>query len=175
MKCRNRGIYWESAPDTHNEAVSNAMTRNRFNEIMKYIYCYDSEEAEEVDTCAKIRPLIEKLNECFMEYQPTEKKTDVDESMVPYICSYGAGVKQAMRQKLVRFGYEVLCLNYPSGYLLTFDAYQGSKGQNTDYKDMLPVGGGNLISLIDHFPEHEPLHMFLDNFFYFCIVPSGTE
>ena len=47
---------------------------------MKYIYCYDPEEAEEGDRCAKIRPLIEKLNERFMKYRPTEKKADVDES-----------------------------------------------------------------------------------------------
>ena len=165
VKCRSRRMYWESAPDTHNEAVSNAMTRNRFDEIMKYIYCYDPDEADEADKCAKVRPLIEKLNELFMKYRPTEKKADVDESMVPYFGSYGASIKQAMRQKPVRFGYKVWCLNYPSGYLLAFDVYQGSKGQNTDYKDVFGVGGGNVLSLIDHFPEHEPLHLFLDNFF----------
>ena len=28
VKCRSRKMYWESTPDTHNETVSNAMTRN---------------------------------------------------------------------------------------------------------------------------------------------------
>ena len=36
--------------------------------------------------------------------------------------------------------YKVRCLNYPFGYLLAFDVYQGSKGQNTDCKDMCGVG-----------------------------------
>ena len=61
-------MYWDSTADTHNEAMSNAMTRNRFDEIVKYAYCCDPEEAEEGDRCAKIRPLIDKLNERFMKY-----------------------------------------------------------------------------------------------------------
>ena len=50
------------------------------------------------DRCAKIKPLIEKLNEYFMKYQPTEKKADVDESMVPYFGSYVASIKQALHK-----------------------------------------------------------------------------
>ena len=114
-------MYGESTSDTHNEAVSNAMTRSRFDKIMKYIYFYDPEEAEEGDRYAKIRPLIEKLNERFMKYQTTEKKADVDESMVPCFGIYGASIKKAMHQKPVLFGYKVWCLNYPSGHLLSFD------------------------------------------------------
>ena len=37
VKCRSQRIHWESTPGTHNEAVSNAMTRKRFYEIMKHI------------------------------------------------------------------------------------------------------------------------------------------
>ena len=75
----------ESTPGTHNEPVSNAMTRNRFDKIMKCTYCCDPEEAEEGDRCVKIRPFMEKLNKCFMKYQPTEKKADVDGSRLYHI------------------------------------------------------------------------------------------
>ena len=67
---------------------------------MKYIYCYDPEKAEEGDSCAKIRPLIEKLNERFMKYGATEEKADVDEFMVLYFSCYGARFKLPMRQRL---------------------------------------------------------------------------
>ena len=60
---------------------------------MKCIYCYESKEAVEGDRCVKIRPVIEKLNDCFMTYQPAEKKADVDTSMVPYFGSYEASIK----------------------------------------------------------------------------------
>ena len=82
-----------------------------------------------------------------MKYRPTEKKADVDESMVPYFGSYGASIKQAMQQKPVHFGYKVWCLNYLSGYVLAFDASQGSKGENTDYKDLFGVGEGGMFFL----------------------------
>ena len=62
------------------------------------------------------------------------------------------------------FGYKMWYLNYPSGYLLAFDVYQGSKRQNTDSKDMFGVVGQNVLFLIDYFPEHELLHLFLDFF-----------
>ena len=54
VKCRNRRMYWESSPDTHNIAVSSAMSRNRFDEIMKFIYFYknDSSYAHHVWTSA---------------------------------------------------------------------------------------------------------------------------
>ena len=100
-----------------------------------------------------------------MKFRLTDKKAGVNESIIPYFGSYGTSIKQAMHQNLVRFGYKVWCLNYPSGYLLAFDVYQGIKGQDTDYKDMFGVEKGNVLSLIDHFPEHEPLYLFLDNFF----------
>ena len=52
---------WESTPDTHNEAVSNAMTTNRFGKIMKYIYCYEPEEAEEVPKLCQNVPKLDHL------------------------------------------------------------------------------------------------------------------
>ena len=54
-------MYWESTPDTHNEAVSNAMTTNRFGKIMKYIYCYEPEEAEEVPKLCQNVPKLDHL------------------------------------------------------------------------------------------------------------------
>ena len=99
--------------DTHNHAVID-LTRNRFDKIMKCIYCYELKEAVEGDRCVNIRPVIEKMNDCFMTYGPAEKKADVDASMVPYFGSYEASIKQAMCQKLIRFGCKVWCLNYLS-------------------------------------------------------------
>ena len=47
-------MYWESTPDTQNEAGSNAVTRNRFGKIMKNINYYHPKEADKEDLCAKI-------------------------------------------------------------------------------------------------------------------------
>ena len=64
VKYHSQRMYWEWTADTRNEAVSNVMTRDRFDEIMIHIYCYDPEEAEGSE---KVRLLIEKRNERFLK------------------------------------------------------------------------------------------------------------
>ena len=68
VQWRTRRMYWESTLNIRNKAVSNAVTRSRFDKIMKYIYCFNPKEAVERKRCAKIRPLIDKLNKHFMKY-----------------------------------------------------------------------------------------------------------
>ena len=56
------------------------------------------------DKFAKVRPLIDKLNEhCLANYLP-EQSVSIDESMVPYVGRHGC--KQSMRNKPVKFGYK---------------------------------------------------------------------
>ena len=165
VKCRSRRMYWEPSSDTHNEAISNAMTRNRFDEIIKYIYMYDPDSAEADDKCAKSRPIMDIINGRFLKYCPSEKIGDVDEAMIPYYRTYGCGIKQAMRQKPIRFGYKVWCLNYPDGYLIAFDVYQGAKGRPNPHKEKFGVGGESVLALVDRLPEDHKLQLFLDNYF----------
>ena len=154
-------MYWESISDTHNEAISNAMTRNRFDEIIKYIYMYDPDSAETNDKCGKIRSIMDIINDRFLKYCPSEKIGDVDEAMIPYYGTYGCGIRQAMRQKPIRFW----CLNYPDGYLIAFDVYQGAKGRPNPHKEKFGVEGGSVLALVDRLPEDHKLHLFLDNYF----------
>ena len=68
VQWRTRRMYWESTLNIRNKAVSNAVTRSRFDKTMKCIYCFNPKEAVEGKRCAKIRPLIDKLNKHFMKY-----------------------------------------------------------------------------------------------------------
>jgi len=49
---------WEKSPDTHNDLVSGAMQRNRFEQIFSYIHFCDNSKLDEHDKFSKIRPLI---------------------------------------------------------------------------------------------------------------------
>ena len=42
-----RNLYWADAPDTHNEAVSCAMSRNRFREILSNLHLADNTQVTE--------------------------------------------------------------------------------------------------------------------------------
>ena len=56
-----RDLCWSGSPDTHNEAVSNAMSRNRFREIFSCLHLANNAEINE-DRYYKVRPIFDMLN-----------------------------------------------------------------------------------------------------------------
>ena len=61
-------LHWTLADDVHDEAVASAFTRNRFEEIMKYIHFSDNAGLGVGDKMAKVRPLLSMKNERFLRY-----------------------------------------------------------------------------------------------------------
>ena len=142
-----RKFYWSRDSDVHNEAISSAMTRNRFLEIMKYLHVSDNGRLDGSDKMAKVRPLMSMLNERFLHYFEFVKKQDlsIDESMVPYFGRHGC--KQFIRGKPIRFGYKMWVLATPLGYVLQFEPYQGARGRQTEYPG-LGMGGSVVVDLL---------------------------
>jgi len=48
-------MYWELKSDTNNEAVANAIRRNRFLEIHQYLHLSDTTNLPENDKFGKVR------------------------------------------------------------------------------------------------------------------------
>ena len=119
-----RRMYWEQASDVRNEAVTGAMSLNRFEEILRYLHVADNAQLDSSDKMAKIRPLFNHLNDRYVKYWPVEEDLDVDESMVPYYDRHSS--KQFIRGKPIRFGFKIWCLNTRLGYLIQFEPYQGA-------------------------------------------------
>ena len=44
-----RRMYWENSPDVHNKAISDAMSRNRFEEILSYLHLSDNMNLDKND------------------------------------------------------------------------------------------------------------------------------
>jgi len=99
-----RPMYWEKSPDTHNELVSNAMRRNRFEQIFSFLHFCDNNRLDENDKFSKIRPLITMLNNRFLMHAPHQEFHSIDKSMIPYFGRHGC--KQFIRGKPIRFGSE---------------------------------------------------------------------
>lgn len=80
-----RDWYWCLDDDLNNMAISKAISRNRFREILKNLHFAENSELTQNDKFGKVRPLIKHLNGRFMAYMPkSTKNVDVDESMIPY-------------------------------------------------------------------------------------------
>ena len=98
-----------------NLAVSEAMSRNRFDEILCYLHVYDIESLPENDRFGKVRPLLNMSNEKWLAHIPDDTNLCVDESMIPYFGRHGA--KQHIHGKPIRFGYKMWCLANKPGKL----------------------------------------------------------
>ena len=111
------------------------------------------------DKYSKVRPLMDHLSMKFVDTFCGEE-LDVDESMVLY---YGRhGCKQFIRNRPIRFGYKIWCLNAPLGYLVKFIPYQG-KGSVTDKE--LGLGGSVVVDLLSVLFEEDKYKVYFDNFF----------
>ena len=161
-----RRLFWSHDADVHNNAISAAMSRNRFDEMMKYLHFADNSTLDADDKFAKVRLLISLLNEKFLLFFNFLKTQNlsIDESMVPYFGRHGA--KQFIRGKPIRFGFKVWVLATPLGYVVQFDPYQGARGRQTEYPG-LGMGGSVVLDLVSELQEENEssFHLTFDNLF----------
>ena len=99
---------------THNEAVSCAISRNRFREILSNFHLVDNTQIKE-DRYCEVQVLFQKLNFNFKQCGSFVNHS-VDESIIPY---YGKhGTKQFIRGMSIRFGFKHWWITSSEGYLL---------------------------------------------------------
>lgn len=162
-----RDFYWESQNDVKNIMITDAMRRDRFRLIIRYLHCADNTKPDSNDKMWKLRPLMDKLkSKCIDNWIP-EEHLDYDESMIKYFGRHSC--KQFIRGKPIRFGYKMWCLNTNSGYLVNFDMYQGQNPRgNKNYEREFGKCAAPLINFIDELPEkikHFPFKFYFDNLF----------
>jgi len=97
-------MLWEVDSETFNAMVSNAISRNQFENIKRYLHCADNALLKPGDKFSKMRPLMLMLNEGYLSCASLEEHLCVDESMASYFGKHGA--KQFIRGKPVRFGFK---------------------------------------------------------------------
>ena len=114
------------------------------------------------DKFAKVRPLLDKLNEqCLAKYLP-EQSVKIDESMVPYFGRHGC--KQCMRNKPIICGHKFWLAATQLGYTIQFYPYAG---KDENYDSNLGLGGSAVATLAEKLPSQvgSNYHIIMDNFF----------
>ena len=101
-------MYWSYDHDVYNEAISNAIRRNHFDEIVASIHLVDNSKATD-DPFYKVQPIFSALNDTY-KMMPYTKQLSIDESMIRY---YG------------RHGYILWSLASPTGYMFHIETYCG--------------------------------------------------
>lgn len=109
-------MYWDTGSNTYLSGISNAISRYRFEQILRYLHVSDNNNLHSNDKFTKNRPLWDQLNKSWLKYFPNYFELSVDESMIPY---YGHhSTKQYIHGKPIRFGFKNWSLCKRLGYLI---------------------------------------------------------
>lgn len=160
-----RRMYWEPSTDAFNEAMSECMTRNRFEELLSVFHLCDNDALNPLDPMTKIRLFYAMINErCLICFNNTEQLS-IDEAMLPYYGRHSS--KQRIVGKPVRMGYKMWVLATSGGYVVQFEPYVGAKrvGSKRSSAEKWGLGESVVLDLLEELPRNVSYHIFIDNFF----------
>lgn len=160
-----RRWYW--SPGTRQEMVSNAMTVNRWEEILSVLHMNDKALEKKpadvgFDSLQKIRPLIIHLNKKFSEIAEEEACQSVDEQMIPFKGKHS--LKVYMVKKPLKWGYKVWVRAGQSGFVHQFELYGDKTVENLN-EEFPDIGESGLIviRLTKNMPKGS--YLYFDNYF----------
>uniref|UniRef100_H2ZUM7 PiggyBac transposable element-derived protein domain-containing protein n=1 Tax=Latimeria chalumnae TaxID=7897 RepID=H2ZUM7_LATCH len=119
-------LYWSQDEDVGLAFISKKMSRNRFQEINRFLHLADNAKLDKSDKLAKIRPFLNIIEHNLQQFGVFSEHLSIDEQMVPY---YGHHTtKMYMRGKPVKFGMKVWVLASTERHPFAFDVYTGKDG-----------------------------------------------
>ncbi|XP_036341688.1 piggyBac transposable element-derived protein 3-like [Rhagoletis pomonella] len=145
--------YWSTNPTLGVPIVKVCMSRNRFQDIKRFIHFGNNYNLDSTDKMAKVRPLYKVMNAKFMQFGVWEEKLSIDEQMVPYFGRHSC--KMFIRGKPIRFGYKLWCLCSASGYLYNCIPYAGAADK---YDKQVGLGADVVLRLLENV-EYPSRHM----------------
>ena len=77
-------MYWSFVEDIGLPLVRSLMSQNKFRKTKIYLHCCDNTNLDETDKWAKLRPLIEAVNEKLQLFGIFSSELSIDKQMVPY-------------------------------------------------------------------------------------------
>ena len=171
----SKALFWSAGDDLRNQAVYNAMRRDRFDTIMKCLHFNDNCKLDVKDKYTKLRPLIQYLKKKFMDLFIPTVAISHDEAMIQYFGKHGC--KQSIRNKPIRFGYKAWCQNTVTGYLAAFELYQGKTHMGVEeMQEKFGKPAATVLELIGEYSNEKkemPYCFYFDN--YFTTVPLLLE
>lgn len=162
-------LYWSVLPDFGVKMVNRSLSRNRFRDIKRYFHLADNDNLDTTDRFSKVRPLLDMLNERYLQWGIFATHLSIDEQMVPYFGRHSC--KMYIRGKPIRFGFKYWCLCSSDGYLFQFMPYGGA---SVPHNKAIGLGASVILDLLRHVENPERHTVQFDNFFssyyLFCLL-----
>jgi hypothetical protein len=164
-------LYWSSQTDLGVECVKDAMSRNRFSELLHILNVADNEarKPDNTDRLYKIRLLITQLNDQFQNlFRPTQVQS-IDEAMILF--KGRSSIKEYNPMKPIKHGYKIWCQAETNGYLKQFEIYQGkSVATTSDAPGDLGLGG-QVVADLSATIQGKNHVLYFDNYFSSVSLP----
>ena len=156
--------YWSSHKVYAVEPIINAMNRERFQTILKWLHVNDNSKIDKTDKVYKVRPLLDHLNAKFMELKLLSEHLSVDESVILF--KGRSSLKQYNPMKPIKRGFKLWCLCDDTGYLYRTSVYTGKNEAtfNQELRKEVGLGGDVVLSLLSSVSEKNHKAYF-DNYF----------
>ncbi|KAG8226269.1 hypothetical protein J437_LFUL004826 [Ladona fulva] len=154
--------YWSDQEDLGVPLVRDAMSRNTSLEKISVIHFQNNAKVKDNknDRSFKIRPLIDMVNANFRKWKILHKNLSVDGMIIRY---YGHHpLKQFIRSKPIRFGYNLWALSGENGYCYNFSLYCGKESENIKNAPLGTRVVNQMLSIVDDPSSHV---IYFDNFF----------
>lgn len=164
----SRRDYWSGSPDLGVPLVSRTMSRDRFSRILSNLHLNDNSllSSQCNDKLYKLRPLIDGLNRQFQLAYGLRREACVDESIILF--KGRSSMKQYNPMKPIKRGYKIWCLGDMSGFIQTFQVYQGKQVETSELQSEFGLGGRVVLDLSSSILG-KGYTLFFDN--YFSSVP----
>lgn len=129
-----------------------------------FVYAFEKVGCNTVESLLisslQVRPLINLMNEKFLQFGIWSEELSIDEQMVPYFGRHSC--KMYIRNKPIRFGYKLWCLCSATGYLFKFIPYAGAA---EGYDRQVGLGAEVVLRLLESVEFPESHKVYFDNFF----------
>ena len=169
-KVADKEMYWERSTDSRIEAVANAIRRDRFRQVHRFLHLADNSRIDD-DRFYKVRAFLDALNSNFKVFKD-HAYYSVDEIMVPYFGKHGS--KQYMHGKPIRYGFKLWAIASSDGYLVHVEPYCGSSTRITETG--LGKSADVVLDLARKADVRPGSRLFFDNYFSgFGLLDHLTE
>lgn len=144
------------------------MLRDRFREILSNIHVNDNASIpnNNKDKLYKLRPMMDNLNNKFLEAYHGTRQLSVGESMIKF--KGRSTIKQYNPMKPIKRGYKLWCISDKKGFILKFSLYQGKNETLEQEFDMYNFGERVVLMMTKPFWKQHRI-VFFDN--YFTSIP----
>ena len=162
--------YWRRDLPFHQASIANRISRNRFQEISRFLHFSDNATLPQRgepghDRLGKLCPIIEAFLTQFLEKYSPHCEQAVDEAMIPF-----RSLKQYLPAKPVKRDIKVWCRSDShNGYISEFQIYTGRSALG---EKEINLGGRVVLDLTQKL-EGRHYHIYFDNFFTFTTLLSS--